>query len=119
MNPRVEYEMSEQELQELMDACKPTPVMLIGGYAGSGPQENANNAWKKLGAVMGFDAMSVRPMAGKGSRFFTAVPTETPEQQSERESRQREQKRTQDIVEITAQIETLTTSLDLLREGHR
>jgi hypothetical protein len=42
MYPRTEYEMTEDDLVMLLDACKPTPVMMIGNYTGSTPQENAN-----------------------------------------------------------------------------
>jgi len=70
------YEMSEDDLQELLDACKPTPVMFLSGGTPMGPsqQENANLAWSRLGEKMGFDAMTVQPITGRGSRFFTATP---------------------------------------------
>ena len=71
----MEYEMSQKDLDELLDACKPVPYMIIGGVAPRSPQENANAAWKKLGEKMGFDHMTVRP-SNKGKRFFTAVPKE-------------------------------------------
>jgi len=67
------YEMSEDQLQRLMEACK--PVAMIGLQCGSpaSPQENANAAWAKLGDEMGFDPMTVRP-AGGGDKFFYAEP---------------------------------------------
>lgn len=70
------FEMSEDDLRELLDACKPTPVMFLSGGTPMGPsqQENANAAWARLGKKMGFDAMTVVPIAGKGDRFFTAWP---------------------------------------------
>lgn len=70
---RKEYEMTEKQLAEIMDACKPTPAMFLSGgepMAGT-PQENANRAWQKLGDAMGFAHMTVRPN-GKGDRHFTA-----------------------------------------------
>lgn len=71
---RKEYEMTEEQLAALMDACKPTPAMFLsGGQPMCGtPQENANRAWQSLGADMGFDHMTVEPVSGKGQRFFTA-----------------------------------------------
>jgi hypothetical protein len=71
---RIEFEMTEDDLKELLEASKPTPVMYLSGGRPmfDSPQENANRAWKKLGEKMGFDAMSVRPVPGKGHRFFTA-----------------------------------------------
>jgi hypothetical protein len=69
---RKEFEMTEEQLKELLDACKPVRYMVIGGRPPRSPQENANNAWKKLGKEMGFEYMTVKP-SEKGQRFFTAV----------------------------------------------
>lgn len=68
---RKEYEMTEKQLDKLLDACKPTRVMKIGSYTPASPQENANNAWCNLGKELGFDGMTVQPTT-KGDRFFTA-----------------------------------------------
>ncbi len=70
---RKEFEMSEAQLNTLLDACQPTPVMYISGGEPMSrtPQEKANDAWRKLGDEMGFDGMTVEP-SGEGDRFFTA-----------------------------------------------
>lgn len=75
---RREYEMSEDDLAELLDASKPTPAMWgSNGVPFFGTQqENANRAWCALGERMGFDYTTVQPAAGKGQRFFTAEQTE-------------------------------------------
>ena len=31
MHPRTEYEMSEKDLEKILDACKPTPVIFLSG----------------------------------------------------------------------------------------
>ena len=49
MGARQEYEMTEEDLQIILDACKPVPYMIIGGVAPRSPQENANAAWERLG----------------------------------------------------------------------
>lgn len=72
---RREFEMTEVDLQILLDACRPVCCMMIGGMSPSSPQENANRAWAILGERMGFDSMTVQPTS-KGDRFFTAVATE-------------------------------------------
>lgn len=72
-NERREYEMSQHDLDVLMDACKPVRYMVFGGIMPSTPQENANAAWAALGRKYGFDAMTVEPCQ-KGERFFTAIP---------------------------------------------
>lgn len=68
-----EYEMTQSDLDELLNACRPVPYMVFGGMEPSSPQENANSAWKRLGEKMGFDWKSVKP-SGKGDRFFMAIP---------------------------------------------
>lgn len=70
-----DFEMTEKQLTELLDAGKSTPVMCLGRGTlmfNSG-QENANNAWEKLGKELGFDFMTVKPN-GKGDKFFSAEP---------------------------------------------
>ena len=81
---RKEFKLTQEQLDTLLDACKPVPYMLIlptlhlliGGIAPRSPQENANAAWAKLGLELGFDSMSVRPINGKGIEFFTAEVVE-------------------------------------------
>ncbi len=68
---RTEYEMTQVQLDKILEACKPVPYMVFGGMAPRSQQENANDAWAALGAELGFDHMTVRPN-GKGDRFFTA-----------------------------------------------
>ena len=72
---RKEFEMTQDDLDKILDACKPVPYMVFGGIPPRSPQENANNAWLQLGAKMGFHHMTVQPN-GKGDRFFTAEPTQ-------------------------------------------
>ena len=71
---RKEFEMTEEQLAALLDACKPVPYFAVGGSYGepSSPQENANRAWEQLGSELGFKHMTVEPVPGKGQRFFTA-----------------------------------------------
>lgn len=75
MSKREEFEMSEDQLRVVLDACKPTPAMWGSDgvpFFGT-PQENANRAWQALGEKLGFDYMTVEPTS-KGDRFFTAEP---------------------------------------------
>ena len=93
MYPRNNYGMTKEDLAELMNACKPTPCMMVGGSTGRSPQENANSAWKSLGKKMGFDYNTVKPISGKGSEFFSAVPSETEMQRVPRVHKEAEEKR--------------------------
>ena len=111
MYPRTNYEMTEEDLKTLLDSCKPTPVMMMGGYSASSPQENANRAWESLGERMGFDHMTVRPIPGKEQRFFSAVPKENETQRDERLSKEKEDKRLFEIKKIKEEIETLKNKL--------
>jgi hypothetical protein len=71
---RKEFEMTQEDLNQILAACKPVRYMVFGGYEPKSPQENANDAWRSLGKKMGFDYMTVQPITDKGQRFFTAEP---------------------------------------------
>ncbi len=121
MNPRVNYEMTEADLEKILDACKPTPVLFISGgqNIGGSPQENANRAWQELGQRMGFDHMTVRPAPG-GNRFFTAVPNETDEQRTERLNREADERKQSEIQALQKTISEASEKLEaLLKLGNR
>lgn len=71
---RVEYKMSQEQLDVLLEACKFSPVMYLpnGQQMFRTPQEKADAAWEQLGEKLGFKAYTVQPIPGKGNRFFTA-----------------------------------------------
>lgn len=73
-NARREYEMTEQQHNDLTYACRPVPYIIVGGVPPISQQANVNAAWKALGAELGFDWDSVEAVPGKGARFFTAMP---------------------------------------------
>lgn len=68
---RKDFEMTSEDLQTLLDAMKPVPMIALQCGRPTSVQENANAAWAKLGKKMGFDPMTVKPN-GKGDRFFSA-----------------------------------------------
>ena len=70
---RIDFEMTQEQLNRLLDACRPQPYLIAGGIAPMSPQENANRAWASLGDELLFDWRSVQP-SGRGDRFFTAEP---------------------------------------------
>jgi len=69
---RKEFQLTADELKRLLDACRPVPYMVFGGMVPRSPQENANDAWKRLAAQKGFVWDTVRPIAGKWPECFTA-----------------------------------------------
>ena len=115
MYPRTNYEMTEADLEKILNACKPTPAMFLSGGVpiGGTPQENANRAWAELGSRMGFDYMTVQP-TGRGTRFFTAVPSEINEQRVARLAREAEAKRLEEIVSLQNEIAKRQARLDKL-----
>lgn len=115
MNPRTNYEMTEADLEKILDAGKPTPCIMVGSYTGRTPQENANRAWAELGTRMGFDSMTVRPIDGKGSRHFTAVPTENEAQRKERLELESKADQNAEIKRLEQEIQDRQTRLNVLR----
>lgn len=71
-----QFEMSETQHKQLLEASKPTPVMFLSGGKSMfrSQQQNANDAWRKLGAEMGFDWDTVKA-CGQGERSFMAEGT--------------------------------------------
>jgi hypothetical protein len=72
--PRKEFELTAEQFDKLIEACRPTTLIMLQCGMPRSPQENANDAWCALGKELGFDGMTVEP-SSKGQRFFTAVPT--------------------------------------------
>ena len=70
-----EFEMTEADLEILLDASKPVPWFAPGGVWPKTSRENAEVAWERLGQKMGFRFRTVKPCQGKGNRFFLAEPT--------------------------------------------
>ena len=68
----MEFKLSEEQLNVLLDASKPVLCMKIGNAYPRSVQGNANRAWEKLGKEIGFDHMTVAPVLGKSNLFFTA-----------------------------------------------
>lgn len=75
MAESIEYEMTQADFEELMEACQPVPYIVVGGIGPTSPRENARAAWIRLGQKMGFDGITARPSPGKSELFFLAVPT--------------------------------------------
>lgn len=65
------FEMSQEDLEVILTACKPVPLIMLQCGMPRSQQENANDAWARLGKKLGFDPMTVKP-TGEGDRFFTA-----------------------------------------------
>ena len=71
---RKSFKLTDEQFKRLVDAARPVPYMVFGGYEPRSPQQNANDAWCALGREIGFDGMTVQPDP-RGERFFTAEAT--------------------------------------------
>ena len=65
-----EFEMTQEQFDEIIDACKTVPMIMIQRGNTRTKQENANDAWERLGKVMGFNHMSVKPSGSDLKKFF-------------------------------------------------
>ena len=65
--------MTEEDLKEILEACRPVPAIALQCGMPPSRQEMANMAWEKLGNKMRFDFMTVEP-TNKGDRIFLAEP---------------------------------------------
>lgn len=108
MYPRTNYEMTPADLDALMASMSPVPMIMLQCGAPPSRQENANAAWARLGLKMGFDPMTAQPdRAGRGDRFFSAVPSETGLQRAERLTREAEEKRLRELADVDKAIANL------------
>lgn len=71
---RKTYEMTQEQLDAILDACKPVPMIALQCGMPRSQQQNANYAWERLGKELGFDHYTVQP-TGRGDRFFSAEST--------------------------------------------
>lgn len=116
MYPRTNYEMTEESLQGLLSVMQPVPMIMLQCGTPRSQQDRANDAWARLGERMGFDSTTVQP-DGKGDRFFTAIPSETELHKKERLEREAEEKRQNEIADITARIAALELRRVTLTKG--
>lgn len=71
---RIEFEMTQEDMDKILNASKPVTYLVAGGIPPRSPQENANSAWDALGSRMGFVGRTVQAAPGKSALFFTAEP---------------------------------------------
>lgn len=71
---RQDFEMTDEDLSALLESMKPVPMIALQCGTPRSVQENANEAWARLGTKMGFNSATVRPN-GRGNKFFSAEPT--------------------------------------------
>jgi len=73
-----DFEMTQEQLEVLLDASTPVPMIALQCGKPRSQQENANAAWESLGKLMGFDYKTAKPN-GKGNRCFSAEESDRQE----------------------------------------
>lgn len=72
-----EYQLSPEEFAEIKEiSSQREPVLKMGNtWTGNGPQERANEFWKKVAEKYGFIWDSAEGISGKGPDHFKALPS--------------------------------------------
>lgn len=71
---RQEYLLTQEEVNELLEACKPVPMIALQCGNPVSAQERANAAWEALGKKRGFVGSSAEPVQGKSMLYVSAIP---------------------------------------------
>lgn len=82
-----EYELTQEQLDRLIEASKPVPYLIFGGIALTNPQEYANIAWAEIAEYHKVQIYSITP-SPKGIKFFTATPIDVDKKNNEVKGRE-------------------------------
>ncbi len=70
-----EYKLNDEQLKEMLEACKPVPVVKIAGqWLPDTQMDVVNNLWQKFGKKMKFDWKTAQGLPEKGQAYFKAIP---------------------------------------------
>jgi len=58
----MEFTLTEDEMQSVLDASKPVPYLVIGGIPPRSQQEQANSAWQKIAEAHSVKWDTIRPI---------------------------------------------------------
>lgn len=72
MTERREFQMTQADMNVLLDAMQPLPLVAIDCGPIRTRQQRANEAWIALGDKMRFDGSTVKPVPGNTGLLFTA-----------------------------------------------
>lgn len=81
---RQTFTMTQEDLNKLLEAAKPVPLIMLQIGMPRSAQERANDAWKELGDRMGFEWDTAQPVPfGNGPPSFDPLTfTAEPKQSS-------------------------------------
>lgn len=78
MSERQSFTMTQADYDgiiERLQAARNTPLIMLQCGMPPSIQDTANAAWCELGGRLGFDGVTVQPVARGNPLVFTAVPT--------------------------------------------
>jgi hypothetical protein len=67
-----EYTLTEEELQELFDAAKPVPYMIIGGNPPPSSYNRSLSVWKRVAERVNCDVNTIQGSDPKNPHLFKA-----------------------------------------------
>jgi hypothetical protein len=70
------YRMTDAELKNLLEACKPVPYLVIGGIEPRSPAENAFSAWRDIAVRLGYKVETIESAGTGDDHDFMAEPQE-------------------------------------------
>ena len=108
--PRTNYEMSQEDYDRIIEACRPVPMIMLNIGNPRSQQENANDAWAELGKRMGFEWDTVQP--GNSKLQFTAIPSEPSHERELRLAKETEDKKQAEIKQLQDEIKERQERLD-------
>ena len=88
MQRHQQYRLTDEELDEIMEASKPVLYMVVGGVGPRSPQEKVMDVWRKIAVRVNCDVESIGPADSGDYHDFKAEPLTTEDASSspERES---------------------------------
>jgi poly-gamma-glutamate capsule biosynthesis protein CapA/YwtB (metallophosphatase superfamily) len=75
--------MTDEEFNDLVEACKPVPYMVIGGIVPESPTDKAMRVWDSVAKRVGCVQSSIAPANTGDDHDFMAEPKETNEPHQE------------------------------------
>lgn len=68
------YRLTDEELNELLEASKPAPYMVFGGVEPRSPRQKAMDVWRKVATRVGCDVGSIESAGTGDDHDFKAQP---------------------------------------------
>ena len=70
------YRMTDEEYNDLLEACKPVPYMVFGGVPPERPTDKAMRVWDRIAKRVGCIQSTIDSAGTGDDRDFVAMPIE-------------------------------------------